>query len=71
MKFIFKDEGIDIKLSWKERLTICFKGLLSFNRLESYKLNASFMKILADSTKKYGDSNEHGPIDPDKENQSG
>jgi|TARA_R100001460_G_scaffold28981_1_gene57734 hypothetical protein len=71
MKFIFKERGIDIKLSWKERLTICFKGLLSFNRLESYKLNASFMKILADSTKKYGDSNEHGPIDPDKENQSG
>jgi len=71
MKFIFKERGIDIKLSWKERLKICFKGLLSFNRLESYKLNASFMKILADSTKKYGDSNEHGPIDPDKENQSG
>ena len=71
MRFYFKEEGIDIKLSWRERATIFFKGILSFNRLESYKLNASFMKILADSTKKYGDSNEHGPIDPDKENQSG
>tara|TARA_R100001460_G_scaffold98008_1_gene140731 strand:+ start:940 stop:1140 length:201 start_codon:yes stop_codon:yes gene_type:complete len=65
MQFFFKPQNIEIELSWKERFVLFFKGKLSLNRLNSYKLNAGLLKICADNSLKYGDSKEHGQLDRD------
>ncbi len=65
MQFYFLKNNIEIKLTWKERLSLFFAGKIILNRLASYKLNASLLKICADNSIKYGDSKEHGQLNRD------
>ena len=66
MKYYFKEEGLEIKFSFKERLSLFFKGILKLNSYDSYKHSSMFMKLISDSIKKYGDSSLHGEIEADK-----
>jgi hypothetical protein len=62
MQFLFKKEGLEIKLSWRERLSLFFKGKILFSRYDSYVFNATLLRIVSENSKKYGDSKEHGTI---------
>jgi len=67
MKYLFKEKGLQIKFSFKERLTFFFTGSLKLNYFHSYKYSAILLKLVADATKKYGDGKIHGEVKEDKE----
>lgn len=63
MKFVFKPEHLEIKLSFKERLNVLLHGYVKFNKKSAYVMAASLMRIITDIAQKYGDSKEHGELD--------
>ena len=63
MQYIFKEEELEIKLSWKERFMIFLKGCILMNRFDSYKHSTVLMKLASDAVKQYGDAKEHGEIE--------
>jgi hypothetical protein len=60
MIYQHKEEGLEIKLSWKERFMFLFTGVIKFNRKGSYQYSTHFMKLISDAVHKYGDAKEHG-----------
>lgn len=62
MDYHFGDKGLEIKFSWKERLSLFFKGILKMNEYSSYKHSAVLLKLVNSAVTKYGDGNKHGKI---------
>ena len=60
MFYLHTEEGLEIKLSWKERFLIFFKGIIKFNRKSSYQYYNHLMHLISEGFKKYGDAREHG-----------
>ena len=67
MIFLHKDEGLEIKLNWKERFLFFFRGSLKFEHKSSHDFYTHFMRLITDCIKKYGDSNKHGLVKPEEE----
>jgi hypothetical protein len=62
MKYNFKEEGLEIKLSWKERLRFLFHGGINMNAYQSYEHFGALIKLASDGVMKYGDSSKHGKL---------
>jgi hypothetical protein len=62
MNYHFEDKGLEIKFSWKERLSLLFRGVIKLNHYSSYQYAAVLLKIVNTAVKKYGDGSKHGMI---------
>jgi hypothetical protein len=67
MIFLHKDEGLEIKLNWKERFLFFLRGSLKFEQKSTHDFYSHFMKLITDAVEKYGDTTKHGIVKIDKE----
>jgi len=68
MQYFFKEKGLKIKFSFKERLSLFFKGHLELDDYTSYEHSAALLKLVSDATTKYGDGKVHGEINENIDN---
>ena len=69
MNYILGKKGLEIKLSFKERLFLFLKGVIKLDAYSSYKHSAVLLKLINEATKKYGDGTKHGVIKERKTNE--
>ena len=62
MNYHFGEKGLEIKFSWRERLSLFFKGVYKLDAFGSYKHSAVLLKLVNDAITKYGDGKKHGEI---------
>lgn len=62
MQYNYKEEGLEIKLNWKERLSLFFRGYIKMNIYQSYEHSSSLVKLGSEGIMKYGDSTKHGNL---------
>jgi hypothetical protein len=60
MKFVLKPKHLELKFSFKEICLIIFRGCYKLDRASVHKFSLVLMNIIAEFSKKYGDSIEHG-----------
>ena len=63
MQFIFKEDYLEIKLSWKERIYVFFTGTINLHKKSIYTMSTVLMKIIHEMIAKYGDGKVHGTIE--------
>lgn len=59
MIYNFKDKGLEIKFTWRERISLFFLGRITMTHKESYHFSAALMSLVQTSLQKYGDAREH------------
>ena len=59
MIYNFKDKGLEIKFTWRERISLFFLGRIIMTYKESYHFSAALMSLVQTSLQKYGDAREH------------
>jgi hypothetical protein len=56
MNYIFKEDKLEIKLSWKERFLFFIKGKIVFDKRSAHDNAKALMRLVSESLIKYGDS---------------
>jgi hypothetical protein len=60
-----KEDYMEIKFSFVERLNILLKGKLMLNKKSAYQFSAHFLRLISEATLKYGDIKTHGSFSGD------
>ena len=60
MLYIHTEEGLVIRLTWKERFIYFLTGNIKFNRKGSYQYYNHFLHVISKGLQQYGDVKEHG-----------